>query len=70
MSVKMQKKHGVCRKDSVQNPATCRCKNSKHLANIIDDSVFTCDEIIQETKTVPKNFNEEKKPVKQKLYFY
>ena len=35
-------------------------KNGKYLASIIGDSVLTCDKIIdnQETKTIPKNFNE------------
>ena len=39
------------------NPASCRFKNCKHLANIMDDSVITCDEVIEscdiEAKTVP-----------------
>ena len=43
-------------------------KNGKYLASIIDDSVITCDEIIdaegklfdEETKTVPTKFNEKK----------
>ena len=35
------------------NPATCSCKNSKYLENIVDDSTITCDEIIEMTKTVP-----------------
>ena len=29
------------------------CKNVQYLASIIDDSVITCDEIIETTKTVP-----------------
>ena len=29
-----------------------------NLASIIEDSVITCDEIIEETKTIPTNFNE------------
>ena len=40
------------------NPVTCSCKNGKYLASVIDDSVITCDEIIEETKEVPINFNE------------
>ena len=35
-------------------------ENGKYLASIMDDSVITCDEIIEETKTVPTNFNEKK----------
>ena len=42
------------------NPATCGCKNEKYLATIIDDSIITCDEIIEEIKTVQTNFNEKK----------
>ena len=45
--------------------APCSCENDKYLANIIDDnSVITYDEIIEETKTIPTNFNEKKQPVK------
>ena len=42
------------------NPATCSCKNGKYLPSIIDGSVITCDEIIEETKTVQTSFNEKK----------
>ena len=37
----------------------------------MDDSVITCDEVIEsfdkETKTIPTNFNEEKQLVKHKI---
>ena len=46
--------------DNIWNPATCGCENGKYLANIIDYSVVTCDEIIEETKTISTNFNEKK----------
>ena len=36
---------------------TCCCENGKYLATIIDDSVTTCDEVINTTKTVPTNFS-------------
>ena len=47
---------------------TCDQENGKYLANIIDDSVITCDEIIdaetksydEETKFILTNSNEEK----------
>ena len=60
------KKHHICEKGCIWNPATCSCKNDKYLASIIDDPVITCDEIIyaeaklndEETKTVPTNYNE------------
>ena len=62
------KKHHMCEKDYIWNHATCSCKNGKYLASIIDDSVITCDKIIdaqgksydKETKTIPTNFNEKK----------
>ena len=41
------------KKDNIWNPATCSCENGKHSANIINDSVITCDEIIETIKTVP-----------------
>ena len=42
----------------IWNPATCSCKNGKYLASIIDDSVITCDQMIEETKTITRNFYE------------
>ena len=57
-------KHNICGKDYIWNPATCSCKNDKYLANAIDDSVITCDEIIEsyneEKKAIPISFNEKK----------
>ena len=52
---KIKKKHHE--KDYIWNPATCSCKNGKYLASIIDDSVITCDEIINTTKTISTHFN-------------
>ena len=72
-------KHRVCEKDFIWNPATCSCENGKYywrLTSIIDDSVITCDRIIEETKitptkTVPTNFNEKKVNRKAKnLYIF
>ena len=40
------KKHHICEKDYVWNPATCTCENGKYLASIMDDSGIICDEII------------------------
>ena len=37
------------------NPATCNCTNWKYLASVMDDSVITCDRIIEEV--VSTNFN-------------
>ena len=43
------KKH-ICEKEYIWNPATCSYGNCKYLASIIDDSVITCDEIIDADK--------------------
>ena len=64
----------MCKKDYFWNPATCSCENGKHLASITNDSVITCDEIIEETKTiptktVPTNFNEKKVTCKTKNFY-
>ena len=48
---------------------TCSCKNGKYLASIIDNSVVTCDEIIEETKTVKTNFNEKSIICKTKNFY-
>ena len=40
------KKHNICEKDYIWNPATCCCKNGKYLANVNDHSVITHDLII------------------------
>ena len=53
-------------KDHIWNPAACSCKNGKELASITENSVITCDEIIdveaeqydKETKATLTNFNE------------
>ena len=37
----------ICEKDFICSPAACSCKNGKYLASVIDDSVMTCDEIIE-----------------------
>ena len=56
----------MCEKDSVWNHITNPSKNGKYLESIIDDSVITCDQIIEVIKTIPKkktipiNFNGKK----------
>ena len=61
------KKHHICENDYIWNPTTCIGGNRKYLASIMDDSVITCDEIIEET--VPTNFNEKKATCKtQNVY--
>ena len=58
-------------KDHVWDPVTCNCENGKYLASIMDDSVITCDELIEpyneEIKPIPTNF---KKKVCNYLPFY
>ena len=55
------KKHHICEKDYVWNSATRSCENGKYLASIMDDSLITCDEVIEsyddERKTISTNFN-------------
>ena len=55
-----------------KNSAICSCENGKYLASIIDDdSVVTCDGVVEEKKTVPTNFNKKKKNLQntKSLYF-
>ena len=66
------KKHICEKEDYIWNPAAiCYCKNGTYVADIIDDSVITCDEIIkEETKTVTTNFNEKNAICKTKKNVY
>ena len=52
--------------NSIKRNNKCGWKNGKYLGSIIDDSVIMSDEIIEETKAVPGDFNEKQKTVKQK----
>ena len=67
------KKHHICEKDYVWNPAAWKCENGKHWTSILDDSLIICDEVIEsfneEIKTIPTNLNE-KKVTCQTQYFY
>ena len=47
-------KHHICKKDYVSNLSACICENGKYLASNMNDSVITCDEIIDVEAT---NFN-------------
>ena len=51
------------KKTYIWNPSAYSCKNGKYLASIIDDSVITCDEVIdvKGRKTIPKNIICERK---------
>ena len=58
----------MCKKSYIWNLAICSCENGIYAENIIDDSIITCDEIIETTKinltktvllkSIPTNFNE------------
>ena len=67
------KKHHICEKDYVWNPATCNCENGKYLASIKDDSVIACDEVIksydEEIKTSPTNFDEKNITCKTQSFY-
>ena len=63
------KKHHTCEKNYIWNPATCSCKNGTYFASIIDDSVITCDENIEETKTVTTYFHEKNAICKTKKFY-
>ena len=56
---KNPKEHNACEKDYVWNPATCSCENGERLSRAIDDSVITCDDIINaadsSSTNVPEN---------------
>ena len=43
---KIRKSIMRAKKDYISNPATCNYEKSKYLASIIDDSLITCDKII------------------------
>ena len=45
----MSVKNIMCEKDYIWNPTSCSCENGQYLANTIDDSVMSCDDIIEET---------------------
>ena len=56
------KKH-ICEKDYIWNPSTSSCKNNKYLASIIDISLITCDEFIEE-ETICHKYVRNNKPKK------
>ena len=73
-----------CNLNQNWNKDKCRCEyiniiyvkkiileNGKYLASIFDDSMTTCDDVTEETKTVPTNFNKKIETCKtQNLFFY
>ena len=61
------KKHHVCEKSCIWNPATCSCENGKYLASIMDNSAITCNEIVEEEiKQLQQILMKEKQFIKQK----
>ena len=52
VSVKIGKNIMCVEKMISWNPAMCSYQNVKYVGSIIFDSVITCDEIIEKTKTV------------------
>ena len=64
------KKRHVWEEDCIWDIASCSCDNGKYLADIVDNSVITCDEITEEeTKTVMTNFNEKNEICKTKILY-
>ena len=67
------RKHHICEKDYVWNPAICNCENGQFLASIMDDSVIKCDEVIEsydeEIKTIPTNFIEKNVTCKTQSFY-
>ena len=59
------KKHNICEKGYICNPAKCNCENGKYLASIMNKTI--CDEIIEIKET---SFNEKNITcITQSLYF-
>ena len=53
------------------NFASWSCENGEYLASITDNSVSTCEEIIEEAKIIIQILMKKKQPVKQKkIIFY
>ena len=48
---KNPREHNSSKKDKIWNPAACSCENGKYIGSITDDSVITCREIIETTKS-------------------
>ena len=53
VSVWKSERTSCAQKYYIWYPAVCNCKHGKYLVKVIDNSVITCDEIIEEAKTIP-----------------
>ena len=69
VSVSAKIRENMCMKKYFWYPSTCACENGKYLENIIDDTVVTCNEIIESTKTVPTNFNKKETTCKISIFY-
>ena len=59
----------VCDKGHIWDSATSSCENGRYARDIIDDSVITCNKILEPTKSIPTNFNEKKVICKTKNFY-
>ena len=69
----------MCKKSYIWNLGICSCENGRYTENTIDDSVITCAEIIETTKSnltktvplkrIPTNFYEKKVICQMKSYY-
>ena len=66
VDVSVKKRH-VCEKDYVWNPATWNCENGKYLASVMDDSMISCNEIINVMET---NFMKKIKLAKHRILIF
>ena len=61
-------KNHIFEKGFIWNLAICNCENGKYLASIIDNSVITCDEII-DGHTAAKSYDKKYNLLNKFLYF-
>lgn len=69
-------KHLVCKKNYIRNLSVCACEINEYLKSytymkrLIDDSVITCDEIINAADTVPIYSIDNKASYKMDYYIF
>ena len=49
------KKRHACEKDYAWTPSTRNCENGKYIASIMDNSMITCNEVIESYDEEEKN---------------
>ena len=47
---KNPKEYNTCEKDYIWNPVICSCKTVEYLENTIEDSVITCNKVINDAE--------------------